>query len=88
MPKWASARWRIGATATSTWLRSIARTTAAATRSGVVVPRPAVLLAPDLANIPASRTNPGETTETPTPVPARSVRSASAKPRSPNLVAL
>ena len=44
--------------------------------------------APDSANIPASRTNPGETIETPTPVPARSARRPSAKPRSPNLVAL
>ena len=43
---------------------------------------------PELANIPASRMNPGSTIEALTPVPVRSSRSDSANPRSPNLVAL
>ena len=77
-----------GATTTSIWFRSIARITPAPTSSGVEVPRPAGARAPDLANIPASRTKPGATIEAPTPVPLRSVRRASVKPRRPNLVAL
>ena len=87
-PTWASIRWRNGATAISSLLRSIARTTAAETSAGVDVPRPGGGLAPDEANIPASRMKPGETSETPTPFRARSTRSPSANPRSPNLVAL
>ena len=42
---------------------------------------------PASRNMPASRMKPGKTVETPTPVPRRSSRSASAKPRSPNFVA-
>ena len=43
---------------------------------------------PVSANMPASRTNPGATSDTPTPLGASSSRSASAKPRRPNFVAL
>jgi hypothetical protein len=42
----------------------------------------------DFANIPASVMKPGQITETPTPLPWRSARSACAKPRMPNFVAL
>ena len=42
---------------------------------------------PVLANIPASRMNPGASTDTPTPCGRRSSRRPSANPRSPNFVA-
>ena len=86
--KWASARCCGGATVTSTLSRSIARTTAAPTAAGVEVPRPGGAFAPASANMPASRMKPGATIEEPTPLPCRSVRRPSEKPRSPNLVAL
>ena len=72
----------------STLSSTIALRTASATASGVVVPISGGVLAPASANIPASRTKPGETSETPIPRGARSVRRPSAKPRRPNLVAL
>ncbi len=49
---------------------------------------PAGELRPDLANMPASRMKPGRTTETPTPLPHSSSRSARPKPRRPNFVAV
>ena len=42
---------------------------------------------PESANIPASRMNPGKMVVTPTPVPNRSSRKPSEKPRRPNFVA-
>ena len=45
-------------------------------------------LTPASANMPASRMKPGKMAETPTPLACRSARSAAAKPRRPNLVAL
>ena len=61
--------------------RSIARTTALATCSGVLVPRPGGGAAPLSANIPASRIMPGVIRETPMPLPRRSSRRLSANPR-------
>ena len=76
-----------GATSTSARLLSIARITPSATCSGERVPTPRGSVAPESANIPAPRTKPGSTTETPTPALRRSSRRQSAKPRRPNLVA-
>ena len=76
-----------GATSTSARLCSIARITAEATSSGVRVPTPRGSSTSASANIPASRMNPGSTTETPTPSWRRSSRSDSANPRRPNFVA-
>jgi hypothetical protein len=69
-------------------LRSIARTTAAATASGGFVPMNAGIFGPPRANMPASRIGPGVTSETPTPVPPICTRSTCANPLSPNLVAV
>ena len=61
-----------GATATSARSCSIALTTPAATSlRGRGARARAARLAPESANIPASRMKPGQTTETPTPVPAQ-----------------
>ena len=61
----------IGATSTSALLRSIARTVARATSSGVRVPTVDGSCAPEEANIPASRMKPGSTVDTPTPLIAQ-----------------
>ena len=58
-----------------------------ATSSGVLVPTPGGSTAPESANMPAPRTIPGNTHETPTPCSSRSCRSPSEKPRSPYFVA-
>ena len=76
-----------GATTISVRLRSIASAVARPTRSGVTVPTHGGSRTPASAYMPASRTKPGDTTETPTPAARRSSRSASAKPRRPNFVA-
>ena len=75
------------ATSISATSRSIARTTARLTCSGLRVPAPTGIRTPVSANMPASRIGPGNTHETPTPVPRRSCRRPEAKPRRPNLVA-
>lgn len=77
-----------GATLISATSRSTARVTPATTCRGDTVRMPAGGFAPVSANMPASRTKPGWTIETPTPVPCRSWRSPSAKPRRPNSVPL
>ena len=69
-----------GATVTSPRSRSTAETVASATRSGETVRKPGGSSAPLSANIPASCTKPGETIETPTPVPRRSARRDGAEP--------
>src|SRR6266566_5182715 len=66
----------------------IAVCTASATCCGVTSAANGFALRPVSAHIPAWLTNVGEIAETPTPVPHSSSRSASAKPRMPNLVAL
>src|SRR5581483_9105574 len=76
-----------GATSISARSLRMTFTTPAATFSGVTVLTPKGSLTPVSANIPASRTKPGKTTEAPTPDRYRSQRSPLAKPRSPNLVA-
>ena len=76
-----------GATSTSARPRSIPRTTAAATSSGVRVPTQGGSFTPLSANRPASLTKPGNTTVTPTPLCSASSRSPEAKPRRPNFVA-
>ena len=72
----------------STLSLRIAVSTAFATFAGVVVPTPGGGFAPESWNIPASRTKPGETIETPTPCGCMSSRKPKAKPRRPNFVAL
>ena len=83
----APARWASGATSTSPRSCSIASHHRSRHILGLRVPTPGGSLTPESANMPASRMKPGNTQETPTPVPCRSVRSAAAKPRRPNLVA-
>ena len=87
MAKFDNTRVTTGATSTSWRLRSIAVTTASATYSGVVVPNPGGGFAPLSWNIPASRTKPGVTSDTPIPRFHMSSRNPRAKPRSPNFVA-
>src|SRR5262245_14481794 len=77
----------IAATVISAGSSRIARSTASATCSGLRVPAPRGSVIFVSANIPASRMKPGEIVVTPTPVPWRSSRNPSEKPRSPNLVA-
>jgi len=75
------------ATVTSPRSRSIARATASATADGRRVPSTRGSGIPVSAYMPDSLTKPGSTIETPTPLPASSARSDSAKPRRPNFVA-
>ena len=77
-----------GATVTSPRLCSTASITAYATSTGALVPMPGGSFTPASANIPASEMKPGRITEAPTPAARRSWRIPSAKPRSPNFVAL
>jgi hypothetical protein len=67
-------------------LVAIPRIVARATSSGLRVPTVEGSSAPAMANMPASRMNPGMTVVTPTPLPRRSMRRPAANPRSPNLV--
>src|SRR5205823_9583531 len=75
------------ATSISPMSRSIARTTARPTCCEVRWPEPGGIFTPLSANIPASRIGPGNTHETPTPVPRRSWRNPDENPRRPNFVA-
>ena len=86
-PRNAPTRSETGATTISARSRRMALTTASATAPGVTVPTPHGRLVPVSANMPASRTKPGDITETPMPLPRRSARNPPAKPRRPNLVA-
>ena len=77
----------VGQPRSRTRSRSIARRPRRRPAAGVPVPTPGGAFGAVSANIPASRSTPGVTTETPTPVPRRSSRRFSAKPRRPNFVA-
>src|SRR5207302_10989876 len=81
-PQW------IGTTSISRRFFVIAVQTASATSVGVTSPAIGLGFRPVTAHIPASLTKVGLITDTPTPVPQSSSRSARPNPRMPNLVAL